>query len=265
MKNKLVIIGAAGLIILGGAVGAFANANQVEDEKKNVISMEEAEKIAKTEVEGNIENIELEEDDGRLIYDVEFEDGKKLDDAEVEIEAKTGKVLEIDQDDKEVKNNKVNTGVKNNQETKIEKDDDQDDKKVTTKETKKRITKQEAMNIATKNTPGKVTEVEYDDGYYEIEVKTNNAEVEYKIRATDGKIVKKETDRKDDRQSKKKISKQDAINIATKNAPGKVTEVDYDDDGYYEIEVKSGNTEVEFKISAYDGEIIEKDVERDDD
>lgn len=237
MKNKLVIIGAAGLIILGGAVGAFANSNQVEDEKKNVISMEEAEKIAKTEVEGNIENIELEEDDGRLIYDVEFEDGKKLDDAEVEIEAETGKVLEIDQDDK----------------------------KVTTKETKKRITKQEAMNIATKNTPGKVTEVEYDDGYYEIEVKTNNAEVEYKIRATDGKIVKKETDRKDDRQAKKKISKQDAINIATKNAPGKVTEVDYDDDGYYEIEVKSGNTEIEFKISAYDGEIIEKDVERDDD
>ncbi|MDR4889516.1 PepSY domain-containing protein [Fredinandcohnia sp. QZ13] len=53
------------------------------------------------------------------------------------------------------------------------------------------------------------------------------------------------------------ISKDQAISIGTKNIPGTITEIELDDDGYYEIEMK---------ISAVDGTILKKEVDgRDDD
>lgn len=62
-----------------------------------------------------------------------------------------------------------------------------------------------------------------------------------------------------------KISKDEAIAIATKDTPGNVIEVELDDYRYYEIEVKNGQYEVEYKIDANTGAILEKDIDRDDD
>lgn len=67
-------------------------------EKKTVISEAEVKKIALQQFSGVIEDIDLEEDNGRLIYEVEIENGDR--EAEVEIDAYTGEVIliEIDED-----------------------------------------------------------------------------------------------------------------------------------------------------------------------
>jgi uncharacterized membrane protein YkoI len=66
--------------------------------EKAIISLEEAKKIALGAFSGEIEDIELDKEDGRLIYEVEIERGDK--EAKIEIDAYTGEVIiiEIDED-----------------------------------------------------------------------------------------------------------------------------------------------------------------------
>src|SRR5699024_2179135 len=68
------------------------------EEKRVIISIEEAKRIALAEFSGEIDDIELDTEDGRLIYEVEIERGDK--EAEIEIDAYTGEILliEIDED-----------------------------------------------------------------------------------------------------------------------------------------------------------------------
>ncbi|WP_318505715.1 PepSY domain-containing protein [Bacillus sp. T3] len=61
------------------------------------------------------------------------------------------------------------------------------------------------------------------------------------------------------------ISKDEAVAIATKDTPGQVSKVELDDYRYYEIEVKNGQYEVEYKIDAHTGAILEKDIDHEDD
>ncbi|MBY7142338.1 PepSY domain-containing protein [Virgibacillus sp. NKC19-3] len=63
-----------------------------------VIDVAKAEEIAQNEFDGQLTELELDEDDGRLMYEIEIENGD--DEAEIEIDAYTGEVLviEIDRD-----------------------------------------------------------------------------------------------------------------------------------------------------------------------
>lgn len=62
-----------------------------------VIGLEEAAAIARTEVDGAIDEWELEgKDDGRIEYEFEIIPTGKTDDVEVEIDARTGEVLDVD-------------------------------------------------------------------------------------------------------------------------------------------------------------------------
>lgn len=78
--------------------------NQSKSGKKNqsskhaVISVDEAIKIALNEFPGEVDDVDLEREDGRLIYEIEIERGDK--EAEIEIDAYTGEVIliEIDED-----------------------------------------------------------------------------------------------------------------------------------------------------------------------
>jgi uncharacterized membrane protein YkoI len=69
------------------------------EKKKTVISVERAIEIALEQFSGEVDEVELEEEDGRLIYEIEIEKGD--DEAEVEIDAYTGEVLvvSIEKDD----------------------------------------------------------------------------------------------------------------------------------------------------------------------
>lgn len=65
-------------------------------ENKNLISEEEAITIATEKVAGTVKEIERDEDDGRVEYEIEIrtDDG----DADIEIDAETGEILSVDYD-----------------------------------------------------------------------------------------------------------------------------------------------------------------------
>jgi uncharacterized membrane protein YkoI len=69
------------------------NDNQANGEK---ISLEKAEEIALKEFPGTVKQLELDEDDDRLIYEIEIRNGEE--EAEIEIDAFTGDILELDID-----------------------------------------------------------------------------------------------------------------------------------------------------------------------
>ncbi|MDY0395359.1 PepSY domain-containing protein [Virgibacillus halophilus] len=72
--------------------------NSSKHKQKTVISAEEASRIALNQFSGTITELELDEDDGRYIYEIEIEDGNDRE-AEFEIDAMTGKTISIEIDD----------------------------------------------------------------------------------------------------------------------------------------------------------------------
>ena len=75
--------------------------NQTNDGQSSAertrMSIDEAKETALNEIPGTIDEIELERDDGRLIYEVEIETDNR--EAEVEVDAYTGEIIMISWDD----------------------------------------------------------------------------------------------------------------------------------------------------------------------
>ncbi len=71
---------------------------EVEREKehvsKEILSIEEAKQMAMKEFDGKVVEIELDKDDGRLIYEIELKDGKR--EAELDLDAETGEIIELE-------------------------------------------------------------------------------------------------------------------------------------------------------------------------
>lgn len=74
--------------------------NPPKKEKNTVISREQVRDIALKQFPGVVDDIDLEENNGRLVYEVEIENDKNDSEAEIEIDAYTGEVIliEIDED-----------------------------------------------------------------------------------------------------------------------------------------------------------------------
>jgi len=119
-------------------------------------------------------------------------------------------------------------------------------------------------------------ELERENGelVYEVELEDEYGDdLEVVVNAATGKVVRVEDDLDDvDRVTSQqavssvKISKEQAISIVTKDTPGKIVEIELDDDNHYEIEMIYDGKEVEMEISAIDGTILEKEIDdRDDD
>ncbi|MFS0639102.1 PepSY domain-containing protein [Mesobacillus foraminis] len=178
MKRNILIAGVAGIVLLGGAVGAGAFDDRAENtapaakKTENTISMEKAEEIAVKEAGGIVEKVEYDKDDSRENYEVELRSEDGNDDTDVKIDAVTGEVISIDRDD------------------------DDDDNESNVQNTEVKLSKDDVIAIAVKETPGKVVEFEFDrdDLVYELEVKTDKSEVDYEIDANTGKILEKDTD-----------------------------------------------------------------------
>jgi len=74
-----------------------SSVKQQELTKQPILSHDEATKIALAEFNGVVDEIELDEEDGKLRYEIEIENGEM--EAEVVIDAYTGKVVIIEIDD----------------------------------------------------------------------------------------------------------------------------------------------------------------------
>lgn len=68
-----------------------------DDEKTDLLSTDEAKKIASDLVKGKIVELELDEDDGRYIYEIEIK-GRGLE-YKIELDARTGEVIKFETDD----------------------------------------------------------------------------------------------------------------------------------------------------------------------
>ena len=175
---------------------------------------------------------ELDYDDGRWVYDVEFyTDNKEYD---FEIDATTGKVLDVDYD--------VDgwTRPETNQVKFVKAGTDYDDGRK----------------------------------YYEVEFYKGNREYDYTIDAATGKIVEVDYDAENYSKpsSTSVISADEARKIALKhagvsssNVRYEKTELDYDDGRQkYEIEFRVGNMEYEYEIDATNGNVLKAEKDYDD-
>jgi uncharacterized membrane protein YkoI len=163
---------------------------------------------------------------------------------------------------------------------------------VTAKNDRTIITIEKAKEIAVQEVDGivKRVELEQEDSGLQYEVKIQDQETnedrKVQVDASTGKVTKVETtddDSKDDNGKKndasykvnddskssvgknnKMISSEEAIAIATTDTQGRVVKVELDD-SHYEIEIKTGTYEIEYKIDSVTGAILEKEVDREDD
>ncbi len=140
------------------------------------------------------------------------------------------------------------------------------------------VTASQAKEIALKEVNGDVISLEFDGDdlqpHYEIDVMKDHEKVELQIDAASGAV--QVTERETIKTIKQNIaqavssvvpvaktaalSQQQAIDIALAKAAGTVTDVELDDDDnelVYEIEIRNGNMEYDFKIDANSGAVIE--------
>lgn len=270
MKNKKSITKLAliGALILGGvSLTTKSYASSIQTNQSQIITLEEANKIAlKQTKDGKILKSELDHNHGRTIYEIEIlENNIKK---EIDIDAVSGQILKIDNDD---------SPSHSHMQTPVE----------------AKISIDEAKAIALKNSSnGTLKSIELDSKrglpFYEVEILENNIEKEIRIDATNGNIIKfKDNHKKHNNMqhemnssnmpnhmnnkmphamnSEAKISIDEAKAIALKNSSnGTLKSIELKNKKglpYYEIEISEGLLEKEFKIDAINGNILK--VERD--
>ena len=182
MKKWIMIPALAGVLVVGGVAVAGNTGHGFAATPKGLLTIEEAEAIAVKSVDGKVTKIELDREKSGDIYEVEVKsDGVEYD---LDIDAKTGKVLRTEKDDND----------------KDDFDEDEDDKVIVPDG--KFITEKAAIEIAMKQAKGTVTEValDEDDGrvIYEIEIKDDKYDYDFDIDAISGEVLKFEKDRDDD-------------------------------------------------------------------
>lgn len=175
MKKRMAIPALAGALLMGGVALAANAGPSLAATTKGLLSMEEAKAIAVKSVGGEVTKIELDHEKSGDVYEIELQsDGVEYD---LEIHAKTGKVLYT------------------------EKEDMDHDEHITSS-SENFITQEAAVEIAMKQAKGTVTEVELDDEdgrvIYEIEMKDGTYEYDFDIDATSGEVLKFKKERDDD-------------------------------------------------------------------
>jgi len=134
----------------------------------NVLSLQEAKEIALKEFQGKVIEMELDKDDGRLVYEVEIVDGNQK--AEIDLDAMNGDILEVEIE-RENKSDKMSDV----------------------------LSIQEAKDLALKEFEGKVIEIglDKDDGrlLYEMELVNQNQKAEIDLDAVIGKVLEMEIER----------------------------------------------------------------------
>ncbi len=196
------------------------------------------------------QKIKLENDDGKLIYEIDFTVGKTR--YSVEIDAQSGVILEFECDTDDNGRPPVESDIKITQEQAVE------------------IVKKElGENIVVKDVEldfeGKGENRRY---YYEIEVVFNGREYDYHVDANTGEIIRCA----EDVVTREVIGEQRALEIAFEyfsvaksEARGIEVKLEKDDGRLiYEVEFKIKSMEYEIEIDAVTGEVLDSDRSFDD-
>ena len=149
------------------------NQNQEAAAKNAKISQDDAVKIAMAKFNGELHEINIDEDDNRFVYDVELHSATEK--AEFEIDLQTGEIVKF-----ETKDLSANASPQ-------------------TKTQQLEISLDQAKEIALSKAAGTVVKAEFDeeDIVYEIEIRNGKMEYEFEIDANTGAIVSYEEDLED--------------------------------------------------------------------
>ena len=219
------------------------------------IGKEKAQQIALTDA--NVSNpemakVEMDYDDGVMIYEVEFY--KNQVEYDYEINATTGAIVKKGKDNEHSTQSSSQSGQQNQ----------------TTSSSGNQISQEQAKSIA-KNHAGVSTvsqekiHLDFDDGIYkyEYEFVSGNYKYDYEINASTSHIIKNEKEYVGEIKITPEKAKQKALQhagLSTDNVYKIDVELDHQ---YYDVSFKSGYYEYEYKISALDGSILahEKDID----
>lgn len=220
--------------------------------EKNIISADEARKVALEKVNGEIVKFELDndDDDDNIKYEIEIiKYGIKY---ELEVNAYTGVIIEFEREDDDD-------------------DDDRDSKPVDN--ARNIISTEQAKLIALAQVNGEIIKIELDDDddddnipEYEIEIVKDGIKYELEIDAYTGVITEFEREDDDDDNDDReytnvvRISADQAKKIALGLVNGTITEFEEDDDEF-EIEIIKDGKEYEIEIDAYTGKVLEFEEE----
>src|SRR3954447_17987300 len=211
MKRKVLIGTVVSALVLGGAfvVGASNNddsnssksttsnsLNSISKSENEKISIEEAETIALKEVKGIVDSVELKQKSDKVFYKVEVEN----DDLEydVYIDAITGKVTSVNQDDQYDDDKNDDKYDDNSDDDLVGDDDDSSSVNANNTQINNTISQAQAIKIDEEAVNGKMTEIDkdQDDGLlqYEVELRTDRGKAEVDVDASTGKVLKVEFD-----------------------------------------------------------------------
>lgn len=245
--NELNILLKSNAVENVNVTGNASVSGYIGEEKAKEIALHDAQVSSPT-----IKKIELDYDDGEMIYEVEFiKDGVEY---EYDIDAKSGQILKKDTEGKK-------------QTTTSPSENNTSQSTTTTSSISKDKAKTIAMNHAnvTSVSNYKIKE-DYDDGQkeYEIEFLSGNYQYEYTIRVSDGRILDSEKKNVGNVKLTAEEAKSKAFqhaNVSSKDA--KDVEVDLKKQ-YYEVSFQVGNYEYEYHIDASNGKVLHHEKEIDD-
>ena len=239
--------------------------------ESSYIGVEAAKKAAFTHAgvsESDVTKLEVEydNDDGVMVYEVDFHVGTT--EYDYEIDAKTGDVLKVEKD---VDDDAPNTGSGN---TSSGGSSSGSSSSNTTSYISGDTALQKALAHAGVSASQAVdVDVEFDDGHYDVDFRVGSTEYDYEINAKTGAVIKYEKDTEDDdhhstsTSTSSYIGRDAAMQKALSHAGLSESdvyelEVELDEeDGIYEVSFETKSYEYEYEVQATTGKILkaEKD------
>lgn len=185
MKRKIVLATAVAALMAGGTYTAFASSGALSGTPSasssatsgdgaapvTRISVTQATDAALAKFPGTLESADRDDDRGHWEIEIRATDGKER---EVTVDAVTGEVrADDDRDDRDDRDDADDSDDRDDRDSGDDRDSSDsrdDDASAATAKT----TARQATDAALKLHPGTVTEVQFDDGHWEVEVRGDN-------------------------------------------------------------------------------------------
>lgn len=196
MKNKKAWMLGVGLVVALAGTSAVVAAEAATA----YIGKEKAKQIALKEAPGKVTDIDLERKRSAVYYEVEIDRQDSGREVDVHVEAVTGQVLKVEDDD----DNRRSAATSINENGKTTTSKTTDSKTTTQKNatTTPSITKEQASKLAQQAVKGEVVRVEtdWDDGHkeYEVTLRTASGYAQVELSASSGKVLDIDYDDDDD-------------------------------------------------------------------